>query len=67
MDDPFSYRITAAGQVLISRGGRMVITVAGPRAAKLIADLAGRPDEEQLLLARVTGNYRRGNERRAKR
>lgn len=63
-DDPFSYDVTKSGLVRISRGGRVVVTVGGSRAARLIAEL-GRDDEsDQQLLARVTGNYRRGNERR---
>lgn len=64
-DDPFSYDVTKSGLVRISRGGRVVVTVGGARASRLIAEL-GRDDEtDQQLLARVTGNYRRGNERRS--
>jgi hypothetical protein len=69
LDDPFDYRVTKSGQVLISRGGRQVVTVAGARAARLIATLEsakanGDEDAAQLALAKVTGNYKRGNERR---
>jgi hypothetical protein len=65
-DDPFDYRITKNGQVLISRGGRQVTTVAGSRASKLIAVLErGNELDVQLALAKVTGNYKRGNERRS--
>lgn len=64
-DDPFDYRVTKDGRVLISRGNRQVVIVAGARAARLIAQLeAGDETERQLALARVTGNYKRGNERR---
>ena len=62
-DDPFSYRITKAGEVRITRGGTVVSVVGGARARKLIAELGGDDDTDQQLLARVTGNYRRGNER----
>ncbi|QTX06117.1 hypothetical protein G127AT_02320 [Agromyces archimandritae] len=63
--DPFSYRVTKGGLVLVSRGGRTVVTVGGAPAQKLQAALASAgPDEEQLLLAKATGNYRHGNERR---
>ncbi|MFK4730159.1 hypothetical protein ROT00_10765 [Agromyces mediolanus] len=69
-DDPFAWRATAAGQLLVSRGGRHVVTVGGADAARLLARLedAEAKDDElavQHLLARATGNYRRGTERRA--
>jgi len=58
---------TQLASVLVSRGGRLVVIVAGSTADRLIGQL-GRDDEtDQELLARVTGNYRRGNERRAHR
>lgn len=64
-DDPFDYAVTASGQVRISRGGRPVTTVAGAAGAKLAARLADADDvRTQHLLARATGNYKRGNERR---
>lgn len=68
MDDPFSYRVTKDDKVLISRGGRMIMTLGGDRARRLIAQLENATDdaEEQLALARITGNYRRGNERHGK-
>lgn len=62
-DDPFDYRITKDQRVLVSRGGRQVVVVAGARAEQLIARLGQDDDTDQQLLARVTGNYRRGNER----
>jgi hypothetical protein len=63
-DDPFAWRATKDGQVLISRGGRPVTAVRGRAAAALLGRLerAGEDDAQQLL-ARATGNYRRGNER----
>jgi hypothetical protein len=64
-DDPFDWRITADGRVFVSRGGQQVAVIAGARAARLIAVLErGDDDAAQQALARVTGNYRRGNERR---
>jgi hypothetical protein len=66
VEDPFSYRVTKDGTVLISRSARLVVTVAGPTAERLVAWLANASDEDQVqqLLARATDNYRRGNERR---
>jgi hypothetical protein len=63
-DDPFEWRVTKDGQLLVSRGGRVVTTVRGSAAAKLLGRLERAPgDETQHLLARATGNYKRGNER----
>lgn len=46
----------------------MITTVAGGRARRLIAqiEIAADDAEEQQALARITGNYRRGNERHGK-
>lgn len=62
--DPFDWRVTKAGTVLVSRGGRQVVTVGGKAGLKLAAQLEGADNAAaQQLLARATGNYRRGNER----
>jgi len=64
-DDPFDHRVTKSGQVRVSRGGREVVVVGGRDAERLAAQLAGADEEQtQHLLARATGNYRRGNEKR---
>ena len=63
MTGPFTYQVTKAGQVLVSRDGRLVVTVSGAAAARLIPLLGVDDATDQELLARATGNYRRGNER----
>ena len=66
-EDVFSWRRTKDGKVLISIEGRLVTTVAGAQARKLLARLDGADRlEVQHLLARATGNYKRGNERLGK-
>ena len=62
-DDPFGYRITKDGRILVSRGGHQIVTIAGSRAERLVGMLGADPVQDQELLARATGNYRRGNER----
>ncbi|TDV40725.1 hypothetical protein [Actinophytocola oryzae] len=63
-DDPFDWRATKDGQVLVSRGGRVVTTVRGGAAAKLLGRLRTADDHAtQQLLARATGHYKHGNER----
>jgi hypothetical protein len=63
VDDPFSYRVTKDGRILVSRAGRLIVTVAGAKAERLLGMLGADFAQDQELLARATGNYRRGNER----
>ena len=44
--------------------GRVAATLRGKTAARFLDDV--EQGDAQLLMARVTGNYRRGNERTAK-
>jgi hypothetical protein len=60
---PFGHRLTR-DKVLISWRGRIVQTLAGDAAARFRREVAGLDDDGvQLLLARLTGNFKRGNER----
>ncbi len=65
--EQFSYRITKNGKVLVywhGANGKREIVLKGARAEKLIEDLPGMDaDQQQLTLARATGNFKRGNER----
>jgi hypothetical protein len=64
-DEPFAYAITKDGRVRITWRSAVVVTVSGAKAARLIAALdAADPEQAQQLLARATGNFKRGNERR---
>jgi hypothetical protein len=64
VNDDFSFRATKDGRVMISWRGRPVVTLKGARAASVI-EASSHLDSDglQLLLARVTGNFKRGNER----
>jgi hypothetical protein len=60
----FVWRRTKDGRVRISRGGRVVTTLAGARARTFLSRVEGTDEAAaQQLMARATGNYRRGNER----
>ena len=64
VDDPFSWRSTKSGELWVSRGGRVVQTLGGASAGRLLKALQAADErQEQLLLAKSTGNYKRGNER----
>ena len=62
--EPFEYDITKDESVRIFRAGRLVTSVRGRAAAALIRRLGKSEEADQAALQRVTGNYRRGNERR---
>ena len=60
----FSYRTTKDGRLRMAFQGRHVLTLAGKEAQRLASRLEGANGEEtQLLLAKATGNFKRGNER----
>ncbi len=60
----FSWQRTKDGRVRISRDGRVVTTLADRHAEAFMRRVEGAGDEAaQGLMARATGNYKRGNER----
>jgi hypothetical protein len=62
----FSYRQSKNGDVSIDRRGRSVTTLRGKAAIDFIDEVEGlESNEQQQLMARATGNYKRGNERLA--
>ena len=61
----FSHQGTRQGEVLIFRAGKQVATLRGKVAARFLAKVQGADHGiVQQLCARVTGNYKRGNEGR---
>ncbi|MGN9911088.1 hypothetical protein ACTMTJ_26370 [Phytohabitans sp. LJ34] len=62
--DGFEYSVRADGTVLIRHRGRPATTVRGGRAAEFLAEV--EEGDPQQVMARWTGQYRRGNERTAK-
>lgn len=64
-DEPFDYDITKDNRVLLYWEGKHIKTLAGKQAAKFISQINGLDGKEaQLILAKVTGNFKRGNERK---
>ena len=59
----FTYRVTKDGKLFISWQGRIVTTLHGERARKLLQQLHGADHKtEQLALAKATGHFKHGNE-----
>ena len=61
----FSAVVTRDERVLVSPDGRQVVALAGDDARKVIRRLEAAETEEaeQMVLAKATGNFKRGNER----
>ena len=62
----FSYRVRKNGDVEIHHRGRLASTLRGPDAQDFLQEAGDEGSAEaQQLMARITGNYKRGNERLA--
>lgn len=59
----FDYEVRGS-EVVITHHGRRATVLRGAAAARFIDDV--EREDGQELMARLTGNYRRGNERTAK-
>ena len=63
-EQPFDFQITKDQRVLIYWDNRIIMTLKGQAAEKLIAKLNGADETAvQLALAKVTGHFKHGNER----
>lgn len=60
----FVFAVRRDGTVVITHHGQPAGTLRGRRAADFLEDVEG--GDEQQLMARVTGNYKHGNERTAR-
>lgn len=61
---PFSYREGGGNKVFISWLGRQVAILKGESASSFLRKVESVGSEDaQILMAKVTGNFKRGNER----
>lgn len=65
MAEPRGFTFETRGDaVVIYHAGRLATTLRGRRADDFLSDVEN--EDAQQLMARLTGNYRRGNERAAR-
>ena len=65
--DVFSYRATKDQKVFISYYGKHVTTLSGSKALVFLEEIQGAEHKDaQLVLAKETGNFKRGNEKQSK-
>lgn len=68
-EEPFTYQTTKKGKVLIYYKGKQIKMIVDSEAALLMERIKKVEDnakEVQLLLAKITGNFKRGNEKMGK-
>lgn len=66
-ENPFSYRTYKNGNVSISFNNQEVKILKGKIAERFLSQIESKSEfEEQLAMAKITGNFKRGNEREAK-
>jgi len=64
----FAFRVRKTGEVAITRAGQEVTVLRGAAARDFEARIVSLPPHEaQQAMARITGRYKRGNERLAAR
>ncbi|MBP6530475.1 MAG: hypothetical protein KA260_10165 [Burkholderiales bacterium] len=62
----FTYRSRKTGEIQVLHHGKVAATLRGTDAVDFVAEVEhGDAADAQQLMARLTGNYKRGNERTA--
>ena len=68
LPEGFEFRERKSGEIEVRHDGKLAALLRGRHAERFRARASGATDLElQHLMARATGNYKRGNERRAAR
>ena len=63
-EEIFTYNINKDNKVFIFWNGKRIMILAGSESDKFIRKInTADPKEAQLILAKVTGNFKHGNER----
>ena len=62
----FTFRTRKSGEVQVLHRGQLASTLRGADAQEFLSEVSScTPPEAQQLMARITGNFKRGNERLA--
>lgn len=63
-EQPFSFRATKDGRVMISYHGKQVTVLSGKDAERFLSRIDGADAKQaQLIMAKATGHFKHGNER----
>jgi len=67
IEHPFSYKITNSETIIIHRNNKQIAIIKGKESLKIQSKILHKSEQQiQLILAKITGNYKRGNERNQK-
>ncbi|TYS67451.1 hypothetical protein FZC76_12745 [Sutcliffiella horikoshii] len=66
-ESPFSYRISKDNTIFLDYENRQVKVLKGKEANKFLVRMEAAEDDKakQLIMAKITGNFKRGNEQSA--
>jgi hypothetical protein len=59
----FEYRAVSDRKVFVYWDDRLVVTLANDKARRFLRQVEDAGADQQLVMARFTGNFKRGNER----
>jgi len=63
-EQPFSYKITNSEKIIIYYNNKQIMIVKDNEAVKLQSKVFNKSEKQvQLILAKITGNFKHGNER----
>lgn len=63
-EEPFSYRVSKDKKVFINWHGKMIMTLKEKDSTKFLAKIENADAmEAQLIMAKITGNFKHGNEK----
>jgi len=66
-EEVFSYKISKDKKVFIFWKGKQVMILKGKESEKFLTKILNADElEAQLIMAKITGNFKRGNERHTK-
>jgi hypothetical protein len=63
-EEVFTYRVSKDNKVFIEWYGKQVTILSGKESERFLAKIAGKGlKDAQLIMAKATGNFKRGNEK----
>jgi len=63
-EEVFTYKLTKENKIFIYWNGKQVTTLTGKASEKFLKSIEGKNHlETQLVMAKITGNFKHGNEK----